>query len=237
MKASALHKPRHTLGHRATLSLNCLDTTSSGSATGSIAPVPAAMSVPLSGCATTFLMPWYPATPTPAKTPGWKCGPRVCPTSPMKTMCSSSRTQTRLSCRICSAPWIPSLGVTACLNLSTQNVWPRASVKLLHGHPEISRAMSIRAADSCTRPMTTRPQQSCRNALAMSSPDAASHTFIRRWSPAAARAIGLRVALIEGDASTGKWQPLAPAASNQCTVFPHGRPLPHARQGDYVGAL
>lgn len=44
-------------------------------------------------------------------------------------------------------------------------------------------------------------------------------------------------ALVEGDASTGKWQPLSPVASNQCTVFPHGGALPQAQQGDYAWAL
>jgi len=44
-------------------------------------------------------------------------------------------------------------------------------------------------------------------------------------------------ALVEGDASTGKWQPLSPVASNQCTVFPHGGALRQAQQGGYAWAL
>ncbi|BCB73371.1 TIGR03756 family integrating conjugative element protein [Marinobacter fuscus] len=44
-------------------------------------------------------------------------------------------------------------------------------------------------------------------------------------------------ALIESDASTGKWQRLTPRLSNTCTVFPHAGHLPQAQQGDYAWAL
>ncbi|MBO9356043.1 TIGR03756 family integrating conjugative element protein [Bordetella petrii] len=44
-------------------------------------------------------------------------------------------------------------------------------------------------------------------------------------------------ALIESDASTGKWQQLTPRLSNTCTVFPHTRSLPQAQQGDYAWTL
>ncbi|WP_193073474.1 TIGR03756 family integrating conjugative element protein [Pseudomonas sp. FME51] len=44
-------------------------------------------------------------------------------------------------------------------------------------------------------------------------------------------------ALIESDASTGKWQQLTPHLSNTCTVFPHPGSLPQAQQGDYAWAL
>lgn len=44
-------------------------------------------------------------------------------------------------------------------------------------------------------------------------------------------------ALIEGDASTGKWQQLTPRLSSSCALFPHTGPLPQAEQGDYAWAL
>lgn len=44
-------------------------------------------------------------------------------------------------------------------------------------------------------------------------------------------------ALKESDASTGKWQPLAPRMSNSCAVFPHGGSLTQASKGDYAWAL
>lgn len=44
-------------------------------------------------------------------------------------------------------------------------------------------------------------------------------------------------ALVESDASTGKWQELTPRLSNTCAVFPHGDPTAQAQQGDYAWAL
>ena len=44
-------------------------------------------------------------------------------------------------------------------------------------------------------------------------------------------------ALMEGDASTGKWQELTPRLSNTCVVFPHSGTLTQAQQGDYAWAL
>ena len=44
-------------------------------------------------------------------------------------------------------------------------------------------------------------------------------------------------ALVENDASTGKWQELTPRLSNTCAVFPHSEPLTQAQQGDYAWAL
>ena len=44
-------------------------------------------------------------------------------------------------------------------------------------------------------------------------------------------------ALIEGDASTGKWQELTPTLSSSCAVFPHSGFLTQAQQGDYAWAL
>ncbi|MBO9333144.1 TIGR03756 family integrating conjugative element protein [Achromobacter pulmonis] len=44
-------------------------------------------------------------------------------------------------------------------------------------------------------------------------------------------------ALIEGDASTGKWQELTPTLSRSCAVFPHANPRVQAQQGDYAWAL
>lgn len=44
--------------------------------------------------------------------------------------------------------------------------------------------------------------------------------------------------LLEGDASTGKWQELVPQISQQCQVFPNeSRSLPQATDGGYVWAL
>ncbi|MCC4113929.1 TIGR03756 family integrating conjugative element protein [Aromatoleum toluclasticum] len=44
-------------------------------------------------------------------------------------------------------------------------------------------------------------------------------------------------ALVEGDASTGKWQELTPTLSTTCAVFPHGNTRVQAQQGDYAWAL
>lgn len=44
-------------------------------------------------------------------------------------------------------------------------------------------------------------------------------------------------ALMEGNASTGKWQELSPTLSNSCAVFPHSSPRVQAKQGDYAWAL
>lgn len=43
--------------------------------------------------------------------------------------------------------------------------------------------------------------------------------------------------LVEGDASTGKWQELTPTLSRTCAVFPHDNAKVQARQGDYAWAL
>ena len=44
-------------------------------------------------------------------------------------------------------------------------------------------------------------------------------------------------ALVESDASTGKWQELTPTLSTICAVFPHHNVRVQAQQGDYVWAL
>lgn len=44
-------------------------------------------------------------------------------------------------------------------------------------------------------------------------------------------------ALVESDASTGKWQELTPKLSNFCAVFPHHHHRTQAQQGDYAWAL
>lgn len=44
-------------------------------------------------------------------------------------------------------------------------------------------------------------------------------------------------ALLESDASTGKWQELTPTLSTACAVFPHSRTRVQALQGDYAWAL
>jgi integrating conjugative element protein (TIGR03756 family) len=43
--------------------------------------------------------------------------------------------------------------------------------------------------------------------------------------------------LIEGDATTGKWQELTPTLSQTCAVFPHSDTRVQAQQGDYAWAL
>lgn len=43
--------------------------------------------------------------------------------------------------------------------------------------------------------------------------------------------------LVEGDASTGKWQELTPTMSSSCAVFPHSNQRVQAQQGDYAWAL
>jgi integrating conjugative element protein (TIGR03756 family) len=43
--------------------------------------------------------------------------------------------------------------------------------------------------------------------------------------------------LMEGDASTGKWQELTPTLSKTCAVFPHGNKRVQAEKGDYAWAL
>lgn len=44
-------------------------------------------------------------------------------------------------------------------------------------------------------------------------------------------------ALVEGDASTGKWQELTPTLSRSCAVFPHSNSRVQAQQGDFAWAL
>lgn len=44
-------------------------------------------------------------------------------------------------------------------------------------------------------------------------------------------------ALLEGDASTGKWQELTPSLSDRCAVFPHEDVRWQAQRGDYAWAL
>ena len=44
-------------------------------------------------------------------------------------------------------------------------------------------------------------------------------------------------ALMESDASTGKWQELTPTLSTTCAVFPHGNTRVQAQRGDYAWAL
>ena len=44
-------------------------------------------------------------------------------------------------------------------------------------------------------------------------------------------------ALVESDASTGKWQELTPRLSSSCAVFPHNNVRIQAQQGDYAWAL
>ncbi|MBY4674353.1 TIGR03756 family integrating conjugative element protein [Burkholderia multivorans] len=44
-------------------------------------------------------------------------------------------------------------------------------------------------------------------------------------------------ALVEGDASTGKWQELTPTLSTTCAVFPNSNVHVQATQGDYAWAL
>ncbi len=43
--------------------------------------------------------------------------------------------------------------------------------------------------------------------------------------------------LVEGDASTGKWQELTPTLTNSCAVFPNTNSRVQAKQGDFAWAL
>ena len=43
--------------------------------------------------------------------------------------------------------------------------------------------------------------------------------------------------LVEGDASTGKWQELTPTMSSSCAAFPHSNQRIQALQGNYAWAL
>lgn len=43
--------------------------------------------------------------------------------------------------------------------------------------------------------------------------------------------------LIEGDATTGKWQELTPTLSQSCAAFPHSTPQVQAEDGGYAWAL
>ena len=44
-------------------------------------------------------------------------------------------------------------------------------------------------------------------------------------------------ALVEGDASTGKWQELTPTLTKKCAVFPHNNTMVQATQAGYAWAL
>lgn len=44
-------------------------------------------------------------------------------------------------------------------------------------------------------------------------------------------------ALVEGDASTGKWQELTPTLTNSCAVFPNTKTRVQAQKGDFAWAL
>lgn len=87
--------------------------------------------------------------------------------------------------------WTQSHGGMGYPNLFTQKHWCRACVKL-GGHPPATcGGTSIRAADSCTRPMTTRPALSLLNGPATSPRARGRYTFTNRSSVLPSLAIGL----------------------------------------------
>lgn len=113
-------------------------------------------------------------------------------------------------------PGLREIGKRATLNL-WGNVYPRGG--LLHQTDDYKSGAVVaqRAGDIVTR----RNQPHVYQPLLANSRDG--------YWPAGA--------LMETDASTGKWQELTPTLSNRCAVFPHSNTRVQARQGDYAWAL
>ncbi len=114
--------------------------------------------------------------------------------------------------------------------------WSQGCARWVESSPATCGGTSIRAADSCTRPTTTRRRPSSPSAPATSPRESASSTSTPMR---AAPKDGYWPAgeLKEGDASTGKWQELTPSLSLNCAVFPNSGPKTQAVDGDYAWAL
>ena len=113
-------------------------------------------------------------------------------------------------------PGMREIGARSTLNL-WGNVYPRGGLLHQVDDHKASAVVAQRAGDIVTR----RGQLHVYQPLLASARDG--------YWPAGA--------LVESDASTGKWQRLTPGLSNSCQVFPHAGPLPQAQQGDYAWAL
>jgi integrating conjugative element protein (TIGR03756 family) len=137
----------------------------------------------------------------------------------------------------CSAPWTRWPGATTCRRWPTRrhlipgmrevgarttrnlwgNVYPRGGFLHQTDDHKAGAVVAQRAGDVVTRRGQIHVYQPL---LASSRPG---------YWPAGA--------LMEGDASTGKWQELTPVMSSSCTVFPRSGFLTQAQQGDYAWAL
>ncbi|MCK6408405.1 MAG: TIGR03756 family integrating conjugative element protein [Thauera sp.] len=113
-------------------------------------------------------------------------------------------------------PGLREIGTRTGLNL-WGNVYPRGGFLHQTDDHESAAVVAQRAGDIVTRRNQTHVYQP----LLASARDG--------YWPAGA--------LMETDASTGKWQELTPTLSNSCVVFPHSRTRVQAQQGDYAWAL
>lgn len=113
-------------------------------------------------------------------------------------------------------PGMREIGARSSLNL-WGNVYPRGGFLHQSDDHKAAAVVAQRAGDIVTR----RGQLHVYQPLLASSRDG--------YWPAGA--------LVESDASTGKWQELAPQRSSSCAVFPHNGVLTQAQQGGYAWAL
>ncbi|WP_020683020.1 TIGR03756 family integrating conjugative element protein [Marinobacterium rhizophilum] len=113
-------------------------------------------------------------------------------------------------------PGMREIGTRSALNL-WGNVYPRGGFLHQSDDHKAGAVVAQRAGDIVTR----RGQLHVYQPLLANSRDG--------YWPAGA--------LMESDASTGKWQELTPRLSTSCAVFPHSDPRLQARQGDYAWAL
>jgi integrating conjugative element protein (TIGR03756 family) len=160
-----------------------------------------------------------------------------CSTSSSRPRATSAKARARRSCRICSGtldtlawrynvpemaypealiPGMREVGARTTMNL-WGNVYPRGGFLHQTDDHKASAVVAQRAGDVVTR----RGQLHVYQPLLANSRDG--------YWPAGA--------LVEGDASTGKWQELTPVLSSSCSVFPRSGSLTQARQGDYAWAL
>lgn len=113
-------------------------------------------------------------------------------------------------------PGMREIGARSTLNL-WGNVYPRGGFLHQADDHKAGAVVSQRAGDIVTRRGQLHVYQPL---LASSRPG---------YWPAGA--------LVESDASTGKWQELTPRLSSSCAVFPHNGVLTQAQRGDYAWTL
>ena len=113
---------------------------------------------------------------------------------------------------------------------------PGARAKSAAGLRSTSGARSIRVAACKTRPTITRQAPSAQRAGDVVTRRGQPHVYQPLLSTPR-EGYWPTGELIEGDASTGKWQELTPRLSNTCAVFPHNDPRIQAQQGDYAWTL